>query len=191
MIIIKDHHEAYVTREEWDEMQLILANNAPQRDRRNPGSGAAVLQGILRCAKHRGMTSKYKKQVNSTSHYYVCSGDVHIGGSRCGTTRGRPLDSGPSVPLKSPSPALHQDSRRYCQWLTGDNLDRPQVEYPCGMDETVICKREDLYDQVWAEPVRTAAKRYGVSDVTLAKICRKLRLISKTPAIGLPARARS
>src|SRR5262245_1766044 len=47
------------------------------------------------------------------------------------------------------------------------------IAYPGCMDETVICKREDLYDQVWAEPMRTVAKRYGVSDVALAKICRK------------------
>lgn len=34
--------------------------------------------------------------------------------------------------------------------------------------------REVLYEQVWAEPVREVAKRYGVSDVALAKACRRL-----------------
>jgi hypothetical protein len=34
--------------------------------------------------------------------------------------------------------------------------------------------REVLYEQVWAEPVRDLAKRYGVSDVALAKACRRL-----------------
>jgi hypothetical protein len=34
-------------------------------------------------------------------------------------------------------------------------------------------KREDLYAEVWAEPMSLVAKRYGLSDVGLAKICRR------------------
>ena len=36
--------------------------------------------------------------------------------------------------------------------------------------------RKVLYDEVWAEPVRDVAKRYGVSDVALAKTCRRLEV---------------
>lgn len=36
--------------------------------------------------------------------------------------------------------------------------------------------RDKLYEQVWAEPMRDLAKRYGVSDVWLAKVCRWLRV---------------
>lgn len=52
------------------------------------------------------------------------------------------------------------------------------------MDERAIptkCERAALYAEVWAEPVRTVAERYGVSDVALAKICKKM-------AIPLPGR---
>lgn len=41
--------------------------------------------------------------------------------------------------------------------------------------------REALYQEVWADPVTVVAERYGLSDVGLAKICRKL-------AIPLPSR---
>ena len=34
--------------------------------------------------------------------------------------------------------------------------------------------RKKLYEEVWKEPVLTVAKRYGVSDVALAKVCRSL-----------------
>jgi hypothetical protein len=34
--------------------------------------------------------------------------------------------------------------------------------------------RQRLYDEVWAEPVDTVAKRYGVSNVYLGRICRRL-----------------
>lgn len=41
--------------------------------------------------------------------------------------------------------------------------------------------RKTLYDEVWADPVTEVAKRYGLSDVGLAKLCR-------TMGIPLPAR---
>ena len=40
--------------------------------------------------------------------------------------------------------------------------------------EYIAYDRDALYEEVWAEPVRTVARRYGVSGVYLAKICRKL-----------------
>lgn len=44
-----------------------------------------------------------------------------------------------------------------------------------------MVSRETLYDEVWADPVTEVAKRYGLSDVGLAKLCR-------TMGIPLPAR---
>lgn len=35
-------------------------------------------------------------------------------------------------------------------------------------------EREKLYEEVWAEPVVAVAKRYGISDVGLRKICKRL-----------------
>ena len=46
----------------------------------------------------------------------------------------------------------------------------------------VTYRREQLYEEVWAEPVRTVAQRYGISDVALAKICRKLAV--PRPGVG-------
>lgn len=36
--------------------------------------------------------------------------------------------------------------------------------------------REELYKLVWAEPMRNIAKRFGISDVALAKRCRKMNI---------------
>ncbi len=46
---------------------------------------------------------------------------------------------------------------------------------------TETYQREKLYDEVWKDPVLVVAKRYGVSEVALAKACRKL-------AVPLPPR---
>jgi hypothetical protein len=40
--------------------------------------------------------------------------------------------------------------------------------------KSVVHKRSDLYTEVWQEPVRSIAKKYVISDVALARICRKL-----------------
>lgn len=42
------------------------------------------------------------------------------------------------------------------------------------VDDSIIYDRNVLYEEVWAEPMRDVAKRYGVSDVALAKTCRRL-----------------
>jgi len=36
--------------------------------------------------------------------------------------------------------------------------------------------RKDLYEQIWSEPVLQLAKKYGFSDVWLAKICRRYKI---------------
>ena len=36
--------------------------------------------------------------------------------------------------------------------------------------------RDELYQEVWKEPVTTVAKRYGVSGNAIAKVCRKLQI---------------
>ncbi len=37
-------------------------------------------------------------------------------------------------------------------------------------------QREELYEQVWTEAVSKVAKRYGISDVGLRKICVSLEV---------------
>src|SRR5438128_12203764 len=51
---------------------------------------------------------------------------------------------------------------------------------------TTIFKREALYAEVWTDPVRTVAERYGISDVGLRKICIKLGV--PFPPLGYWAR---
>ena len=36
--------------------------------------------------------------------------------------------------------------------------------------------REKIYEEIWSEPIQHVAKRYGISDVGLAKVCIKLNI---------------
>jgi len=49
-------------------------------------------------------------------------------------------------------------------------------------DKTITIHRDDLYHQVWQTPVSRLAPKYGISDVGLKKICRKLNV--PTPPLG-------
>jgi hypothetical protein len=42
--------------------------------------------------------------------------------------------------------------------------------------ETKVYRRRELYEQVWATTIRELANEYGISDVALAKICKKLAI---------------
>lgn len=44
------------------------------------------------------------------------------------------------------------------------------------MSERVQLTREELYERVWAEPMQKLAKSFGISDVALAKHCRRMRV---------------
>lgn len=48
--------------------------------------------------------------------------------------------------------------------------------------KTIEWNRERLYEQIWTSPLRTVAKEYGLSDVGLAKICKKLQI--PRPGLG-------
>ena len=44
------------------------------------------------------------------------------------------------------------------------------------MEGTIQLKRVDLYEQAWSIPMTKLAKQYQISDVGLAKICKKLKI---------------
>ena len=56
-------------------------------------------------------------------------------------------------------------------------------------ERTEIYEREKFYEEVWKEPVLVVANRYGVSNVALAKTCRKL--VVPLPPRGYWARIRA
>lgn len=42
--------------------------------------------------------------------------------------------------------------------------------------EDMVLKREELFELVWAEPLSRLAQKFGISDVGLAKICKRLQI---------------
>ena len=56
-------------------------------------------------------------------------------------------------------------------------------------DQQVLLSREELYVQVWAEPMTKLAHKYGLSDRGLAKLCDRMGI--PTPSRGYWAKLQS
>jgi len=74
---IRDAHAAYISFEQWEENQKIIAGNAQAygADRRNgpPREGPALLQGLVLCGKcGRRMQVNYHKRVHGLEGCYLC-----------------------------------------------------------------------------------------------------------------------
>jgi hypothetical protein len=83
---------------------------------------------------------------------------------------------------------VHQflDTPRMRQHLSGNDWHLTRLGLRCPKNGPLPClqhsgllarfDREKLYEQVWSQPIRKLAPEYGVSDVALAKTCRKLQI---------------
>ena len=56
-------------------------------------------------------------------------------------------------------------------------------------DKAKPVNRQALYEEVWKDPVTVVAARYGLSDVGLAKLCKKL--VIPLPSRGYWAKVRA
>jgi DNA invertase Pin-like site-specific DNA recombinase len=95
IVVIPNHHEAYVTLAEWEEVQTILRMNRWTPDHGTAGHGRAQIQGLVRCERHHGrlMGPQYKKGKAIGAYSYGCQGDYMIGGSTCIVIPGAPVDA--------------------------------------------------------------------------------------------------
>jgi hypothetical protein len=90
-----DHHEGYITKEEYEENQRILALNAKVSKQAQLGPGPALLQGRCFCARHGAMVVHYHHRVRARgrSWSFQCQGDYLKGGDHCVSVSGIVLET--------------------------------------------------------------------------------------------------
>ncbi|WP_161883523.1 recombinase family protein [Deinococcus alpinitundrae] len=77
---IKNHHEAYITFEEFIENQKIIERNCRRlaKGRSAVASGPALLQGLVWCSRcEQRLDTWYYQGKSRRSIYYSCRGDQH------------------------------------------------------------------------------------------------------------------
>ena len=86
-VLLRDHHAGYITWEEFEANQRQLASNAAMRGDQTTGaarSGAALLAGLLRCARcGRKLHVGYCGSDGRVPRYYCCGGHINHGTEWC------------------------------------------------------------------------------------------------------------
>jgi DNA invertase Pin-like site-specific DNA recombinase len=97
-VLIHDHHEGYISWQEWEENNRIMRNNSYSNNRRNDAvgairSGKALLVGLLRCQRCGSRIYVRYWGKNGINPYYQCSGDFSHAGRYCQAFSAKKTDS--------------------------------------------------------------------------------------------------
>jgi len=86
-VLLRNHHAGYISWEEFEENQKMLAENAHMlglTSRKSARGGRALLTGLLRCGRCGRMMRVFYGSKAGNAHHYQCVGDrAHIGGKIC------------------------------------------------------------------------------------------------------------
>src|SRR4051812_34142830 len=88
-VLIRDHHEAYLTWAEFEENQVLLRENAHMQtraERKAARGGRALLTGLARCGQCGRMMRVFYGSRSGHAHRYQCRGDdAHVLEARTGS----------------------------------------------------------------------------------------------------------
>jgi DNA invertase Pin-like site-specific DNA recombinase len=86
-VLLKDHHPGYITWNEFEENQRMIAENAPMQkrmSRKSARGGRALLGGLVRCGRCGRIMRVFYGMRSGQAHRYQCRGDdSHVGAGLC------------------------------------------------------------------------------------------------------------
>jgi hypothetical protein len=86
-VLLKDHHPGYITWNEFEENQRMIAENAHMQkrmSRKSARGGRALLGGLVRCGRCGRMMRVFYGMRSGQAHRYQCRGDdSHVGAGLC------------------------------------------------------------------------------------------------------------
>ena len=87
MVLIRDHHAGYISWEEYERNQMVIAENAHSKSgfgRKSARGGRGLLGGLLRCGRCRRMLHVvYVGKRGSVVRYYCRGAHINHGTDRC------------------------------------------------------------------------------------------------------------
>ncbi len=86
-VLLQDHHPGYISWEEFEENQKMIAENAHMQkrmSRKSARGGRALLTGLVRCGRCGRMMRVFYGMRSGHAHRYPCRGDDgHVGAGLC------------------------------------------------------------------------------------------------------------
>jgi len=150
-VIIKDHHPAFISWEQYLKIQQqIQKNSAPPKSQASQVAreGSALLQGLARCGNcGRAMHVNYHGQGKKSYPYYVCNtAHRHFSQGYCQSIGGRRLDQAVSALfLESVSPAsfnVHLKALKQIQHQQDMALEQLRLQVERAQYEADRCFRQ-------------------------------------------------
>ena len=83
-VLLRDHHPGYISWDEFEENQKLLAENAHMQkrmSRKSARGGRALLTGLVRCGRCARMMRVFYGSNSSHAHRYQCRGDDDYAGT--------------------------------------------------------------------------------------------------------------
>lgn len=86
-VLLRDHHQGYITWEQFEANQQLISENAHMQkrtERKSARGGRALLTGLIRCGRCGRTMRVFYGSRSGHSHRYQCRGDdSHVGGWLC------------------------------------------------------------------------------------------------------------
>jgi DNA invertase Pin-like site-specific DNA recombinase len=86
-VLLRDHHPAYISWQEYEDNQKLLLENAHMKKRcarKSARGGRALLTGLMRCGHCGRMMRVFYGMAKGAAHRYQCRGDdAHVGAGLC------------------------------------------------------------------------------------------------------------
>jgi DNA invertase Pin-like site-specific DNA recombinase len=83
-VLIKDHHPGYISWDDFEDHQRLLAENAHMKkraSRKSARGGRALLTGLVRCGRCGRMMRVFYGSCSGHAHRYQCRGDDDYNGT--------------------------------------------------------------------------------------------------------------
>jgi hypothetical protein len=85
-VLLHDHHPGYITWQEYEANQKMIAENAHMQKRmarKSARGGRALLTGLVRCGRCARMMRVFYGMRSGHAHRYQCRGDAQLDSGRC------------------------------------------------------------------------------------------------------------
>ena len=130
-VLIKDHHEGYITWAEYERNQAQLAGNTYCRvgDTKSGRGGRALLAGVIHCARcGRRLAVAYTGRHRSTPTYRCDKPNLQLGQRRCLGFGGRRVDDAIAAEiLRAVAPLAMEAAQEAERMLKEEQSDRRRI----------------------------------------------------------------
>src|SRR3954466_5084441 len=190
-VLIRDHHQGYLTWAQFEEHQTMLRENAHMQKRaarKAARGGRALLTGLVRCGQCGRMMRVFYGMRSGHAHRYQCRGDdAHVGSGLCVGIGGVRVDravavqileagSGRAVGAAIPAADRVAQTARDVSQAVARELE--EARYEAGL----AARRYDLVDPAKRHVARELEARWNTALERVARLERRLAELESAAA---------